>query len=62
MVKILADSTCDLSPSLVSRYKIGIIPLYVHLGEKEYKDGVDITPPALKTSSLFWIKTAPMKM
>ena len=44
MVKILADSTCDLSPSLISRYKIGIIPLYVHLGEKEYKDGVDITP------------------
>ena len=35
MVKILADSTCDLSPSLISRYKIGIIPLYVHLGEKE---------------------------
>ena len=47
MVKILADSTCDLSPSLVSRYKIGIIPLYVHLGEKEYKDGVDITPSDL---------------
>ena len=47
MVKILADSTCDLSPSLTSRYKIGIIPLYVHLGEKEYKDGVDITPSDL---------------
>ena len=47
MVKILADSTCDLSPSLISRYKIGIIPLYVHLGEKEYKDGVDITPSDL---------------
>ena len=47
MVKILADSTCDLSPSLVSRYKIGIIPLYVHLGQKEYKDGVDITPSDL---------------
>lgn len=44
MVKILADSTCDLSPSLISRYKIGIIPLYVHLGENEFKDGVDITP------------------
>ena len=47
MVKILADSTCDLSPSLISRYKIGIIPLYVHLGEKEYKDGVGITPSDL---------------
>ena len=44
MVKILADSTCDLSPALISKYKIGIIPLYVHLGDKEYKDGVNITP------------------
>ncbi len=26
MVKILADSTCDLSPALISKYKIGIIP------------------------------------
>lgn len=47
MVKILSDSTCDLSPALISRYNIGIIPLYVHLGEKEYKDGVDITPEDL---------------
>ncbi len=47
MVKILADSTCDLSPALISRYKIGIIPLYVHLGENEYKDGVNIKPSDL---------------
>ena len=47
MVRILADSTCDLSPELVERYGIGIIPLYVHLGEKEYRDGVDISPEEL---------------
>ena len=47
MVRILADSTCDLSPELVERYGIGIIPLYVHLGENEYRDGVDITPEEL---------------
>lgn len=44
MVKILSDSTCDLSPELIRKYEIGIIPLYVHLGEKEYRDGVNITP------------------
>ena len=44
MVRILADSTCDLSPELVERYGIGIIPLYVHLGKEEYRDGIDITP------------------
>ena len=47
MVKILADSTCDLSPELIARYGIGIIPLYVHLGEAEFRDGVDITPEQL---------------
>ena len=47
MVKILADSTCDLSPELIAQYGIGIIPLYVHLGEEEFRDGVDITPEQL---------------
>ena len=46
-IKILSDSTCDLSPELVERYGIGIIPLYVHLGKEEYKDGIDITPDEL---------------
>ena len=47
MIKILADSTCDLSPELVEKYKIEIIPLYVRLGDDEYKDGIDITPADL---------------
>ncbi|WP_029230961.1 DegV family protein [Butyrivibrio sp. VCB2006] len=44
MIKILSDSTCDLSKELVQRYNIGIIPLYVRLGDEEYLDGVNITP------------------
>ena len=43
MVRIFADSTCDLSPELIARYNISIIPLYVVLGEDEYLDGVNIT-------------------
>lgn len=43
-VKIIADSTCDLSAELVERYNIGIIPLHIVLGEKEYLDGVEIGP------------------
>ena len=42
--KITADSTCDLSRELIERYDIGIFPLYVQLGEKTYRDGVDIHP------------------
>lgn len=44
MVKIISDSTCDLSPELVERYNIDILPLNVLLGDKEYQDGKNITP------------------
>lgn len=47
MVKILSDSTCDLTKELCEKYKIEIIPLYVRLGENEYLDGVNITPDEL---------------
>lgn len=43
-IKITADSTCDLSPELVHRYGVGIMPLAVILGDKMFRDGVDITP------------------
>ena len=43
-VSIIADSTCDLSKELLERYQIDTFPLHIHLGEKEYLDGVDITP------------------
>lgn len=42
-VKIISDSTCDLSKELVQRYDIDILPLHILLGDKEYEDGV-ITP------------------
>ena len=44
MVKIIADSTCDLSPELLKKYGIDIIPLHILLGNDEYKDGLTITP------------------
>lgn len=43
MVKIITDSTSDLTDELLKKYDIDKLPLYVHLGEKEYRDGVDIT-------------------
>ena len=43
MIRIVADSTCDLGPELAERYGITILPLHVLLGDKEYRDGVDIT-------------------
>lgn len=43
MVKIIADSTCDLTKDLTEKYNITILPLHILLGEAEYEDGVDIT-------------------
>lgn len=44
MIKIVSDSTCDLSKELLEKYDIQIVPLHIVLGEKEYLDGVEITP------------------
>src|SRR5699024_7572986 len=43
-VKILADSACDLTKKYYEEYNIEVVPLTVHLGEHEYKDGIEITP------------------
>ncbi len=42
-VKIVTDSTSDLTPEIASELGITIIPLYVHFGNKVYRDGVDLT-------------------
>jgi len=42
-IKIMSDSTCDLSKELLEKYNISIVPLTVIKGDKEYSDGVTIT-------------------
>ena len=44
MVKIIADSTCDLSQDLIEKYDVSVLPLHILLGEEEYEDGKSITP------------------
>lgn len=44
MIRILSDSTCDLSKELIEKYNVGILPLHVNLGTEGYLDGVTITP------------------
>jgi len=46
-IKVFTDSTSDLTPELLERYEIGIVPLYVVFGETSYRDGVDIVPGKL---------------
>ena len=41
--KISSDSTCDLSKEHIEKNQIHILPLTINLGDKMYKDNVDIT-------------------
>ena len=43
-IKILSDSTCDLSAQLLAEHDITLVPLTVVKAEEQYKDGVTITP------------------
>lgn len=44
MIKIMADSTCDLSQDIVDKYNIGIAPLNIIIDGKSYKDKIDLPP------------------
>ncbi len=41
-IKIITDSTCDLTKELLEKYDITVIPLYVNFKETSFKDGVTI--------------------
>jgi DegV family protein with EDD domain len=44
MIKITADSTCDLSTQILEDMNITLVPLLVLIGEEVFYDGADITP------------------
>lgn len=46
-IKIISDSTCDLSPALLEEYNVTLVPLTVVKNDQEFKDGVTITPAAI---------------
>lgn len=43
-IKILSDSTCDLSPALIEKYNISILPLTVVKNGESFLDNITITP------------------
>ena len=48
-VKIIADSTCDLSEELLEKYDITVVPLCVVMGDKSLYDGLEVTPDEIYT-------------
>ncbi len=43
-MKIVTDSTADLPRDIVEKHNIEIVPLYVRLGEKIFRDYYDVSP------------------
>ncbi len=41
-VKVITDSTADLSPEIAREWDIGVVPIYVRFGSDVYRDGVDL--------------------
>ena len=48
-IRIVGDSTCDLSPELREKYDIKTIPLCIIMDDKSYYDMVEITPEEIFT-------------
>ncbi|MCX6012350.1 MAG: DegV family protein [Chloroflexi bacterium] len=42
-VQVITDSTCDIPDHLVKSPGIRIVPIYIHFGDRTYRDGIDIT-------------------
>src|SRR5512140_579273 len=42
-IRIVTDSTCDLPEEIVSQQDITVVPMYINVNEKSYRDGVDLT-------------------
>lgn len=43
-IAIMADSTCELPNHIIEKYHIKLMPLRVIYKDREYRDGIDITP------------------
>ncbi|WP_391375386.1 DegV family protein [Lysinibacillus sp. KU-BSD001] len=43
MIKITADSTCDLPPNILNALNITVTPLHVLVDHVNFRDGIDIT-------------------
>ena len=44
---ITSDSTCDLSPELLKKYNVSLMPMIITLDDKEYEDGLNINQDQL---------------
>jgi DegV family protein with EDD domain len=56
MIRIVTDSTCDLSDELLAQHRISVVPINIQFGQDSYQEKVTIGP------ALFYRKVAELKM
>ena len=63
MVKIVTDSTSDITPEMASELGVMVVPLWVNFGAESYTDRIDLHPaefyPKLEKSKIFPTTGAP---
>ncbi len=42
-IRIVTDSTCDLPSELIEKHHITVIPMYIHVGEQSFRDGIELS-------------------
>ena len=53
-MRIVTDSTCDISRDIVVEFDISVVPAYVLFGEQSYRQGIDINP----TQFYAWLQSS----
>lgn len=43
-IALISDSTCDLSKEIIEKYDVKLLPFRIIYKDREYLDGIDITP------------------
>lgn len=49
-IALITDSACDIDDETLRRYNIHVLPLKIIYKEREYTDGIDITPQEVYTN------------
>ena len=47
VIAVVADSAANLPPDVAGSLGIAVVPMYVHLGDRSFRDGVDLSPRQL---------------
>src|SRR5665648_702432 len=42
-IHVVTDSACDVPQEFIEQYQVGVVPLYINIGNQSYLDGIDMS-------------------